>query len=81
MHDHLQRFEAYVDVLAQTKIEVYAYDKSEAKELIDNYLHDNKVDTTSHAFEVVEQSVHEDNIYEEDVFHSIEAVNPGRIFE
>ena len=78
MAEEIRYYEAFVDVQAQTKIGVYAHDKNEAKQLIDNYLRDNTIDNTSYIFEVNEQSVHEDNIHEEDDCHVTEVISQRR---
>lgn len=75
MAEEIKYYEAFVDVQAQTKIGVFAHDKDEAKDFIDDYLHRGSVDNTSYIFEVNEQSVHEDNIHEEDGCHVTEVIN------
>lgn len=81
MAEEIKYYEAFVDVQAQTKIGVFAHDKEEAKELIDDYLHRETVDNTSYIFEVNEQSVHEDNIHEEDGCHVTDVINHKEDFE
>lgn len=81
MAEEIKYYEAFVDVQAQTKIGVFAQDKNEAKELINDYLQNNTIDNTSYIFEVNEQSVCEDNIYAEDDCHVTEIINHKEDFE
>lgn len=81
MAEEIKYYEAFVDVQAQTKIGVFAHDKNEAKELINDYLQNNTIDNTSYIFEVNDQSVHEDNIHEEDGCHVTEIINHKEDFE